>query len=133
MVAADVRFDVFHEEYINSDNERENDGLRICGMLSRNIRGERKGKVYCLINGADYALNASGLDPSKWVSRLGAVGAHYYQRWGFWNMDKQKTHPEIRDCVENKMCNSLLSWNNKFAHSYQFDDFAVKFYQEKHI
>lgn len=111
-----MRFDVFHEEYVNSDNERENDGLRIYGILSRNIRVECKGKVYCLFNGADYgALSASGLDPSKWVSRLGAVGAHYYHRWGFWNMDKQKTHPEIRDCVENKMCNSLLSWNNKFA------------------
>jgi len=132
MVAADVRHDIFDEEYINSGSAGCDDGLKICGMLTR-TNDEPNGKVYVLVNGADYALVASGLDPSKWVSRLGAVGAHYFKWWGMWFEDKTKSHPQIRDCIENKMCNPLLQWNEKLSHGYEFKDFSVKFYQDKHL
>jgi len=134
MVAADVRFDLFHKEYINSGDPGCEDGKEICSMIARTEdTNELKGKVYVLVNGADHALVPSGFDPTKWKSRLGAVGAHYYKWWGMWYEDKTKSHPDVRDCVENKMCNPLLGFFDKAAHSYQFRDFAVAFYQEKHV
>jgi len=133
MVAADVPFDIFHEERINSGSLDCDDGKEICSMLARTTNNELKGKVYVLVNGADHALVPSGYDPNKWEYRLGAVGAHYHKRWGKWYEDKTKSHPDVRDCVENKMCYPLLKWNDKMAHSYQFKDFAVKFYQDNHV
>merc|ERR1739845_289513 len=85
MVAADVRHDIFHKDYIRGNGETEKeDGLRICSMLSN----RNKGKVHVLYNGADYALNASGWNPMTWKSRLGSVGNDQKKTWwGGWKKD----------------------------------------------
>ncbi len=135
----DVRHTIFREEYINSGdkndpNRPEVHGLKIIDMLSKDLSGKPKGKVYVLVNGADYALNASSWDPTKWISRLGAVGAHYKRNWmGLWREDKSVTHPDVVNYVINVMCNPKLSWNQKTAHSYQFFPQIVDIYQSKHF
>jgi len=131
MVAADIRYDLFHKDYINSGQRQ---GMKICSMLTRGVSGKPKGKVYVLVNGADYALIGSGWVPTEFVSRLGAIGAHYKRSWGlFWTEDKQVTHPDIVDCIENVGCNRKLYWSEKAAHSYQFFKQIVPIYQEKHF
>eukprot|EP00554_Chaetoceros_debilis_P002889 CAMPEP_0194096008 /NCGR_PEP_ID=MMETSP0149-20130528/57123_1 /TAXON_ID=122233 /ORGANISM="Chaetoceros debilis, Strain MM31A-1" /LENGTH=421 /DNA_ID=CAMNT_0038781973 /DNA_START=17 /DNA_END=1280 /DNA_ORIENTATION=+ len=86
MVAADVRHDIFHKDYINSgdandENRTELQGKKICSMLSSGSNGKPKGKVYVLYNGADYALTGSRFIKLKLKSRLGAIGAHCRRNW----------------------------------------------------
>lgn len=108
--------------------------MKICSMLARGTNGRPKGKVYVLVNGADYALNGSGWNPTTFISRLGAIGAHYRRNWvGFWTEDKKVTHPDIVDCIENVWCNPKLYLSEKLAHSYQFYEQIVPIYQEKHF
>jgi hypothetical protein len=139
MVAADVQYNIFHKDYINSGNandanRRELQGMKICSMLASGSNGKPKGKVYVLVNGADYALLGSGWNPTTFVSRLGAIGAHYRRNWfGFWTEDKKVTHPDIVDCIENVWCNSKLYLTEKTSHSYQFLEQIVPIYQEKHF
>lgn len=89
MVAADVQHDIFNEDYINSGNKsdpnrRELQGLTICKMLNRG------GKVYALVNGADFALVANRFNPGlklEWrkhsprASALRRCGAHLITTW----------------------------------------------------
>jgi hypothetical protein len=101
-------------------------------MLAKNLLGNRKGKVYVMTNGADFALNFSGWTPRNWIARLGAIGNAQERLWyGGWKTVDSLTDPEIKDCIENKSCNPLLSLTQKASHSYQFMDFTVKFYQDK--
>jgi len=131
MVAADVRHDLFHKDYIrgndNDEPEKErDDGLEICRMLSN----REKGKVHVLYNGADYALNLSGWWPMTWKSRLGSVSNNQKRTWyGGWRK-ADLTDPEIKEFVVNKACNPHLT--NKLSHNYQFNDFAIRYYQENH-
>lgn len=133
MAAADVRHDLFHRDYIRSGDGDKRDGLRITRMLSRDMFDKPKGKIYVLTNGADYALLGSGL--RNFVSRIGAVGNAQRRNWrGAWRTDESLIDDEIpKGCIENKSCNPLLPLLRKAAHGYHFDDFAVKFYQEKHF
>uniref|UniRef100_A0A7S3QCR9 Alpha/beta hydrolase n=1 Tax=Chaetoceros debilis TaxID=122233 RepID=A0A7S3QCR9_9STRA len=138
MVAADVQHNIFNKDYINSgkttdEDRRELQGMKICSMLT-STNGKPKGKVYVLVNGADFALNASGWNPTTFTPRLGAIGAHYRRNWAlFWTEDKKVTHPDIVDCIENVGCNSKLNLWEKTAHSYQFYPQIVQSYQEKHF
>jgi len=139
MVAADVRHDIFHKDYINSgdandENRTELQGKKICSMLSSGSNGKPKGKVYVLYNGADYALTGSRFIKLKLTSRLGAIGAHSRRNWmSRWTEDKKVTHPDIVDCIENVGCNSKFSLSQKTAHSYQYLPQIVTIYQEKHF
>jgi len=139
MVAADVRHDIFHKDYINSgdandENRTELQGKKICSMLASGSNGKPKGKVYVLYNGADIALNPSRVIKSEFKSRLGAKGAHSRRKWtSFWTEDKKVTHPDIVDCIENVGCNSKLSLFDKTDHSYTFYPQIVTIYQEKHF
>lgn len=128
IVAADVRHDIFHKDYIRgNDGDEKEDGLRICSMLSN----RNKGKVHVLYNGADIALNASGWNPMTWKSRLGSVSNDQEKTWwGGWR-NADLTDPEIKGSIVNKACNPLLT--NKLSHSYQFNDFAIRYYQENHF
>merc|ERR1712038_182980 len=128
MAAADVRYDLFHENYIEGgvrESER-GDGLRICKMLSG--YPNNKGKVHVLHNNLDHALIAARINPfsSFNFKRIGQEGH---------NMDL--THTEINNknkkTIENFDCSPQLPLNRTAAHSYQFDDFAVDYYQENHI
>lgn len=137
MAAADVRHDLFHASYIrgseDSPQERTS-GLRICGMLTKNFRGQRKGKVYVMTNGADYALTGSSWNPWTWKTRIGLIGnAREKNWWGTWRTNESLTDSEIRGCIENKFCNPFLPLTRKASHSYHFDDFAADFYREKLI
>jgi len=128
MVAADIRHDIFHKNYIRgNDGDEKEDGLRICSMLSN----RNKGKVHVLYNGADFALNFSGWYPKNWISRLGSVSNGQEKTWwGGWRK-ADLTDPEIKGSVLNKACNPHLT--NKLSHSYQFNNFAIKYYQEHHF
>jgi len=131
MVAADVRHDLFHKDYIRGNDgpkEEREDGLEICKMLSN----REKGKVHVLYNGADFALNPSGWNPMTWKSRLGSVSNNQERTWyGGWR-EADLTDPEIKEFVVNKACNPHLTILNKLSHSYQFNDFAIRYYQENH-
>ena len=129
----DVRYDLFHKDYINGRSEkRENgdkiceDGLRICKMVSG-------GKVHILYNGGDYALNAGSWNPYTFITRIGEVGSGMKRNWwGKW-VEANVTHPDIKDKIANKSCNEHLPLHEKFSHSYHFNKFAVEYYQEHHI
>lgn len=136
MAAADVPHDLFNKDYIRStddENSEAKDGLNIVKMLSRDSRNKPKGKVYVLTNSVDFALTGSRFANLK--PRLGAVGAGNARNWrGAFRFDPKNFDDEIpADCIENKPCNRFLGVFDKLAHSYHFNPFAIKFYQEKHI
>ena len=119
MAAADVDNRIFNKNYIDDNSEdRRKDGLRICRMLN-NV----KSKIYCLHNGQDYALLGST------VQKLGTG------RLGLGGTDESKVHPELKGKVVNVNCGQKwLNWGMNFAaHSYQWDDEAIKFYDSKCI
>lgn len=117
----DVRFDLFFKSYIRGDEtepERK-DGLRICKMLT----DKKKGKVHVLSNSLDYALRSSAVNPfGNSLTRIGAVGH---------NEDREDD--EVKGCIVNKYVGSKLPWYRKASHSYHFDPFAIKYYQENHV
>jgi len=123
MVAADVRHDIFHANYINSATNRdavEKDGLRIFRMLSKHTEGPNagkpKGKIYCLYNNYDFALARSPWAGMNWVNRLGRVGIGSYDSWwrpGFIKFDEKRlVHPMLYGYTENVCAYDHLSWKD---------------------
>lgn len=127
MVAADVHHDIFKKDYIDGSGPERKDGLNICNML----KDKKKGKVHVCYNGADYALNGAAYIPSTFFTRLGTVGSNQKKNWfGFYKVDNSLVHDECKNCVTN------FDAGSKFfspAHSYQFNDFMVEYYQKHHI
>lgn len=121
MAAADVNGNMFNKEYIEADSiqndkdeGRRDDALTLKKMLAPT------GKIFLIQNKNDFALTASTITKLG-VPRLGAT-----------TLDRDKLHEELKDKVETKDANSWLNWAASFAaHSYHFDDEAVKFYESK--
>jgi hypothetical protein len=131
----DVRHDLFHKDYIRGGSEPERkDGLRICQMLSNS----NEGKVHILWNNGDHALVLSSWIPTYWVTRIGQVGNNMQRTWwGGWKK-ADLTDDEIKKgCIVNFPCGPKLSWTSNFnpkaSHIYNFNDFAVKYYQDHHF
>ena len=123
----DVRYDLFHKDYIRGGSEPERkDGLRICQMLSN----PNKGKVHITTNGADPALLAISWRPTTWYTRIGLVGNNMQRTWwGGWKK-ADLTDDEIKKgCIVNFPCGPKIF---PLRHNYHFDDFAVKYYQDHH-
>ena len=126
----DVRYDLFQKKYIRESNdERREDGLRICKMLT----DKNKGKVHILYNAWDYALIFSSLNPTTWLTRIGTLGYKSYRNWrGAWTEDEGVVDDEVKGSLKNFNAGAKLSWTNKAAHIYQYEDFCVKYYQDNH-
>ena len=121
-----MRHDLFHKDLIESGTT---DGLRILKMLSTNTDGKPKGKIHCLYNGYDYALQASNI--ANWKERMGAVGIGSYDHWGWgWTFDEAKLlHPDIVGHAVNYNAGKQLGWLEYKAHGYQFNQFAIDYYK----
>lgn len=127
MVAPDVRYDIFHKKVIESGKKGAENGLNIFRSLSENSDGTKRGKVYVFANRSDRVLQLSSW--KHWRTRLGQVGSGQGRTiWGF-RSKPRLTHPEIRGSVETIIVTSKLK--KAAEHGYQFDDFAIKLYQEK--
>ena len=130
----DVRHDLFHKDYIRggsegSEHERK-DGLRICQMLSN----RNNGKVHILWNGVDFALGPSSWNPmGNLLTRIGLVGNNMERTWWGGMREADLTDDEIKGCIVNFACGPKLPYSERTAHSYQFNDFAVKYYQDHHF
>lgn len=118
MAAADVNEKIFDKDYIDSSAADSDDGLSIRGMLNHG-----NSKIYVLHNRQDYALAGSTVQKLG-VGRLGQGG-----------VKQNRLHEKLKQKVENLNCGQKwLNWGINFAaHSYQFDDEAIKFYDDKCI
>lgn len=118
LAAPDVRFDIFEKQYIERDSNNDF-AIRIYRMLEQN--GVFKGKLYVLYNSGDYALNLSDSVAVNGIYRLGQYG-----------IEKSKLPSSISgDHIENFNAGGKLSYSNSWAHSYQFDGFALDLYWQK--
>ena len=123
MAAADVNNKMFDKDYIDStegDPEgRRDDGLQFVKMLRK-----ANSKIYVLHNRQDYALTGSTI-VKLGTGRLGASGVP----------DMDKVHPDIKGKVENiNAGQKWLNWTPNFAaHSYQFSDEAIDFYDKVYL
>jgi esterase/lipase superfamily enzyme len=125
MVAADVNNKMFDEDYINTkkrnpeEDMRREDGLKLAKMLRHS-----NSKIYVLHNWQDFALTGSSA-VKLGTGRLGASGVP----------DMNKVHPDIKGKIKNiNAGRKWLNWSLDFAaHSYQFIDKAIDFYDEQHI
>lgn len=143
MVAADVPFDIFHKEPNNNYRwnkvfaKKELKATNFFKMLEKKTDSQGnevpKGKVYILHNHKDEALDLS----SKFLNgenRLGQRGAGMYK--SFWNNswydDKQKEliRSEYYDYIEN-IDFTVQAEGSEAKHNYQFEDSAIKKYNEK--
>ena len=87
------------------------------------------GKLHCLHNWEDDALQAStGLNI---LNRAGQAGIGTRDKnIGGWREEPELLHPEIRDHYHNKhVLDELRKINKKNEHSYQWFDFAIKYYK----
>jgi len=137
MVAADVRHNLFDEDYINRDGGSK-DGLNIFRMLDTNSStGKPKGKIHVLSNWDD-----GPLETSSWLNalnRLGQAGMGTYDKWWYgWGINKNLVHPEIRDYYNNFDAGKLLTTpgrhgnidrHDKDEHGYTWYEFAVNYYK----
>ena len=97
------------------------------------LRDKNKGKVHILYNAWDYALTGGSFNPTTWVTRIGTLGYKSYRNWrGAWTEDEGVVDDEVKGSLKNFNAGAKLSWANMAAHSYQFDDFCVKYYQDNH-
>jgi hypothetical protein len=105
-------------------------------MLSRHESGDNvgkpKGKIYCLYNSSDYALNISSY--ANWVNRLGEVGIGSRNSCGpgcrGFN-EENLIHPDIYGYTENFNVYKELPWKSYKAHAYQWMPFAIDYYKQK--
>jgi len=134
MAAPDVRHNLFDKKFIERvEDEDHMQGMNIFKMLAQNDKGEQKGKIYCLYNPSDYALNSKDTLTYSVVS-LGTVGIGSYDSWGpGWSFDEKKyLHPEIYGHTENKdVYYECKKEGYPFSHSYSYYRFAVMHYGEK--
>jgi len=118
MVAADIRYNIFEKDFIESADKDHEQGMNIFKMLAQGEDGKRIGKIYCLYNYLDYALLPSGV--VNGVTRLGIYGIG------------SPIHPEIDGHTENFGVNWQLTLQSyPTAHSYSNMGFAIKYYREK--
>jgi len=128
MFAADVRRDLFHTSYIDTNDSFKDDGLNIFNMLET-FNGKPKGKIYVVSNAGDKALLVSST--ANWMSRIGKVGPHTKMNWmGRLYTDPQVTHPTIRPYLEG-MDSSKDKHDGPLGHRYYFQDWAKSFCNQK--
>ena len=98
------------------------------------LSNRNNGKVHILWNGADYALVASSWNPmGNLLTRIGLVGNNMERTWWGGMREADLTDDEIKGCIKNFACGPKLPYSQRTAHSYQFNDFAVKYYQDHHF
>lgn len=102
-------------------------------MLARTKDGKPKGKICILHYLNDLALVIGA--QQNWENRLGQRGAGKYKWYnGKWYGDRAKeymrdeiwNHYENRDCANDSMKDG--NW-----HSYQFEKFAIMYYNKKFV
>lgn len=133
MLAADLRHNLFDIDFIDrSNNDANEDGLKIFRLLKQK-NCQPVGKIYCVYNGWDYALEQSTGVGGNWVTRMGSVGVGTYDKWvGGWGNNEKLLHPEIRGHTENYDAGAKLNgWGDFKAHSYHWMDFMIDFYKSK--
>jgi hypothetical protein len=117
MVAADVRYDLFNKDYIRGGDEPERkDGVNICKMISN----PAKGKVHILWNPLDAIIFLSLV--ANGVQRIGATG-----------VNDNLIDDDCKGFVVNKNVRRSLRFWEIAAHEFQFNDFAIKYYEDQHF
>jgi hypothetical protein len=98
------------------------------------LTNKNKGKVHIVYNAWDYALNASGWNPTTWVVRIGTLGFNKRRNWrGAWIEDDSIVHDECKPCLKNFNAGALLPWSQTASHGYHFNDDCIKYYQDNHF
>jgi len=127
MVAADVRWDLFNEEFnqghteeVDTNEKKEN--LKHSGYTDggHKIVNLAKNKVHVLYNTGDKALLARQVWHSKGGSKVSAIG-----RCAGYAMDK--LHPDFKDKVVFHHCNYMTSFYP--GHSYYPMKLAMQYYE----
>lgn len=106
--------------------------MMIYNMLAKKNDGTPKGKIYVLHNHRDYALAGSS-NGKHWKTRLGQVGPYKKKYFSGWYEEKDLIHEKLRGYVVAEDCYPKLGWLELAAHSYQFNDFAIKFYEDNQV
>lgn len=142
LVAADIPYDVFSDDpyegyYLSSFRKKfggkMHKAANLFSMLGKDSEGNPKGKIYIVHNRHDLALVGSSWF-MNWESRIGSVGGGAFKKILFWRKNKVKIRTELREYIENKDFSSEHQKDDKLLkHSYQFEEFAVKFYSQKAI
>jgi len=140
MVAADIPYDIFSdnpdegywfesskEKFANKKKKADN----LFSMLKKGPGGNPVGKIYIVHSRKDRALQGSAW-AATWESRIGTVGSGAFKKMLFWENDGDHIREKFRAYIENKDLSSKKQ-NDDFPknHSYQFEEYAVKFYFEK--
>jgi len=103
-------------------------------MLARTKHGgPPKGKLYFLHCYDDWALWFSSY--LNWEDRVGQRGIGKY-KWTWnrrWYEDTSLVRNEIRGHYENYDCGGFINKmsDQSYKHSYEFDSFAIDFYNKK--
>lgn len=135
MAAADIRHDIFREEYISRATNEESvemEGMHIFKMLEKGEDDKPKGKIYCLYNPYDVPLGAVSPIANNGLHRLGTTGIGAYDPNSLtqfvWPIDEEKfIHPEIHGHTENFDATDELPTQGE--HSYSNMWFAIKYYR----
>jgi len=135
MVAADVDDDIFNGNTETGDTwprrlrgfkfltkkEKLQVGENIYSMLAEDSHGKPKGKVFVCHSNRDRALIGSSTFAMNYFNRLGRDGVIEDKL-----VEKFKQYVVNFDCVGKKCEDSKL-------HSYQFEEWAINFYESKYV
>lgn len=137
LVAADVDWDIFNHTPKTSNwmtaDEKEKVGKNIFSMLSTDSNGNPKGKVYVCQSKYDLAMIGSSWR-YNWFSRLGGYGVKKRSGWVFWSDDESTMVEKFRPYIDNFDCAPFAKeCEDKKKHSYQFEKWAINFYESKYV
>lgn len=101
-------------------------------MLAKRANGKPKGKICFVHSLKDRAL--LGSSQQNWENRVGQRGIGKYKphKMARWQENKDLVRDEIRNHYENYDVEGFVDkmTDSENKHSYQFDDFAIKYYKK---
>mmetsp|Transcript_9155 Transcript_9155/g.10693 ORF Transcript_9155/g.10693 Transcript_9155/m.10693 type:complete len:355 (+) Transcript_9155:65-1129(+) len=139
MVAADIDYDIFHKGPTTTTRMDQSTkklmAKNIFNMLKKGDNDKPIGKIYVLHSKSDNMLRLSGLVVNS-QARLGLLGVKQ-RKTGFFRYadDDELVVDEYRNYIDNKDCRDFPMEDNFLFknHSYQFENWAIDFYEEKYV
>jgi len=140
LVSADIPNDVFHDspnedysgEKIKIFGNKKKKAERFLKMMAKTKEGKYKGKICVVYNNNDRALSLVSRILNG-EARIGCAGHSMKSGWFRWSHQPDLGNPDFKGVIENKDFSE--NWTSDpipmLNHSYQFDEFAIEYYESK--